>query len=81
MQAYGVVFVVDSSSPERFLEAKNVLKEVVQDEKIAGKPLLIFANKQDQDGASGDSEIAFQLGLDELLGDSWPSSTVVSHAV
>ena len=77
-QAYGVIFVVDSSSPERFTEAKNVLNEVLQHEKIVGKPLLVFANKQDQDGASDDTEIGNQFNLDELLGDNRQYSTVVS---
>ena len=55
-----------------------MLNEVLQHEKIAGKPLLIFANKQDQDGASDDTEIANQFNLDELLGDNRQHSTVVS---
>ena len=76
-QAYGIIFVVDSSTPERFTEATNSLNEVMQSEKIVGKPLLVFANKQDQDNACNDTELANHLGLDQMLGINRQHSTVV----
>ena len=41
-----VIFVVDSSNPERLEEAKNELVKLVQEKELKEASLLIFANKQ-----------------------------------
>ena len=51
MQAYGCIFVVDAAALDRFNEARVLLSGIFQDEKMRGKPVLIFANKQDSGGA------------------------------
>lgn len=43
---HGVVFVVDCSDKLRMDEARDELLRLTQEEDLAGKPLLIFANKQ-----------------------------------
>ena len=45
-QCHGVIFVVDACSVDRLEEAKEALANVVQHEKMEGKPLLVFANKR-----------------------------------
>jgi ADP-ribosylation factor-like protein 13B len=40
-EVYGVVYVVDSSEPERLQECKGVLRNLLQDSKVAGKPVLV----------------------------------------
>lgn len=47
----GVVFVVDCSKSERIAEAKAELSVLLQVPELAHSPLLIFANKQDCEGA------------------------------
>ncbi len=66
---YGIIFVVDASSADRLEEAKEGLQAVMRDERVAGKPLLIFANKQDRDGALGESEIKSGLEMDQIGGE------------
>ena len=68
---------MDASSQERLDEARQVLSGVLQDEQMVGKPLLIFANKQDQEGALDDTEISNRLELDALLGEHRASCSVV----
>ena len=70
MQSHGIIFVVDAGSPDRLNEARQVLGGVLQEEKVAGKPLVILANKQDQPGALGTEEVRERLGLDTLLNEN-----------
>ena len=51
---------------------------MVQDPRVAGKPLLILANKQDQDGALDECELQNRLDLIALLGDNMNTVNVVS---
>ena len=41
----GLVWVVDSADIERVLDCKDELQSLLMEERIAGAPLLIFANK------------------------------------
>lgn len=59
-----LVFVVDSSDP-RFADARAELEELLQEERLAGATLLVFANKQDLPGARSVDEIREVLGLTE----------------
>jgi len=63
-EVFGVVFVVDSCNNERLSETKDVLQKVIEHEKIAGKPFLIFANKQDKEGALLGEDVANVLDLE-----------------
>ena len=77
MQVHGLIFVVDSGSVDRLDEAKETFSSVAQHEKVHGKPLLVFANKQDLDDALDGGTIANHLDLDAVLGDSRVNSSVV----
>lgn len=48
---HGLIFVVDSNDNNRFDEAKKELDSIVNDDEMKGAVVLIFANKQDLDGA------------------------------
>lgn len=50
-EVHGAIFVVDSADQARMEEAREELLDAIQHEKLAGKPVLIFANKQDLEGA------------------------------
>eukprot|EP00794_Sanderia_malayensis_P000305 gene305-934_t len=65
-EVFGVVFVVDSCNTERLEESKNIICQVAEHEKISGKPFLVFANKQDKDGAISANEITDILELGAL---------------
>lgn len=61
----GVIWVVDSADQVRLDICKEELSVLLDQEKLAGASLLIFANKQDVRGAYTADEIANALGLRE----------------
>ena len=68
-EVHGVVFVVDAAdTPERMALARELLENLMKDERVEGKPILIFANKQDLPGALGAAEISEALGLSGSAG-------------
>ncbi|KAJ3005223.1 ADP-ribosylation factor-like protein 13B [Thoreauomyces humboldtii] len=79
-EAYGCIYVVDASSPERAEEAGEALCEVYADEKMKGKPLLILANKQDLPGVLSCSQLREVLKLPEGAdaASSGPSGSAVA---
>ncbi|CAE7868811.1 Arl2 [Symbiodinium sp. KB8] len=66
----GLIWVVDSSDRRRLRDCKEELFKVLKQEKLAGASLLIFANKQDLEGALSCEEIATVL---ELEGEQFAS--------
>lgn len=77
MQAYGCIFMVDAAALDRFDEVKDSLIGILQDEKMKGKPVLIFANKQDLGGAIADISLCQELGLSAFLEDNAELARVV----
>ena len=61
-----VVWVVDSSDRERMGDCRRELEGLLQEERLAGASLLVFANKQDIGGAMTTGEIAEALGLGQM---------------
>lgn len=76
-QASGIIFVVDACSQTRLPEAREALNEVLEHERMKGKPLLILANKQDCDNAIGEGPLSEQLNLNGILGEHRKLSRVV----
>lgn len=66
-----VIYVVDAADPRRILEARNELGYLLEEEKIAGVPMLILANKQDLIGALTPEEISAALNLSDLRDRRW----------
>ena len=60
-QVHGVIYVVDAADRERFEESKETLTGLLDSQGIAGKPVLIFANKQDIDGCATADELSQAL--------------------
>jgi ADP-ribosylation factor related protein 1 len=48
-EVHGVVFVVDSTDRARIEECRDALDKVISNELIEGAPVLMLANKQDQE--------------------------------
>jgi small GTP-binding protein len=66
-----IVFVVDAANRERIAEAKEELDRSLESPSLRGKPLLVFANKQDLEGAMSQSEIIENFNLNILTDRSW----------
>ncbi|XP_044752028.1 ADP-ribosylation factor-like protein 13A isoform X2 [Coccinella septempunctata] len=67
LEAYGIIFVVDSSDIDRLDEAKEVLESVLSHEKVTGKPLLFLANKQDDENALDEIDLHEKLNLEDMV--------------
>lgn len=61
----------------RLPEAKEALNGITEHHRMHGKPLLIFANKQDREGALSDEQVGLLLALDGLPEDPGNSTRVV----
>ena len=60
----GLIWVVDSADKIRLETCKKELFKLLDQERLAGASLLIFANKQDLAGAEKEKDIAKLLELD-----------------
>ncbi|XP_068165805.1 ADP-ribosylation factor-like protein 13B isoform X4 [Antennarius striatus] len=69
-ESHGVVFVVDSGDVQRIQETRETMAEVLQHPRIAGKPVLVLANKQDQEGALAEADIIENLSLEKLVNEN-----------
>merc|ERR1712176_666608 len=61
-----LVYVIDSSDRRRLEESGAELKELLNEDKLASIPLLIFANKQDLQQSLSVDEIKKELVLDSI---------------
>lgn len=59
----GLLFVVDAADPARLPAAGRVIAQVCKEERLAGVPLCVLANKQDVPGAMDARAVAAALGL------------------
>tara|TARA_B110001452_G_scaffold69863_1_gene56433 strand:- start:3515 stop:4108 length:594 start_codon:yes stop_codon:yes gene_type:complete len=75
-EAHGLIFVVDAADPDRFEESRAVLHQLLNHPDLAGIPLLVFANKQDAEGAVPPHEIEAIFGLHQTLSGSQPRKVV-----
>ncbi|KAI7887618.1 ADP-ribosylation factor family protein [Mucor mucedo] len=65
----GIVFMVNASAPDRFLEAKAELDGLLSIEYMKNIPFLILGNELDGQGAMSEQEIRQGLGLEDITGD------------
>lgn len=61
-----LIYVVDSSDRRRLEESGAELRELLEEDKLGGVPLLIFANKQDLLQATPPEEITEALKLNMI---------------
>ncbi|KAH8088454.1 ADP-ribosylation factor family-domain-containing protein [Filobasidium floriforme] len=66
-----VVWVVDSSDRLRTKDCQEELKGLLQEERLAGATLLIFANKQDIPGSMSLADIRDALDLPSIQSHRW----------
>ncbi|XP_071439861.1 ADP-ribosylation factor-like protein 13B [Hetaerina americana] len=67
VDAHGLIFVLDSSDIEKVTECRDVLKNLLSDDKLSGKPLLVLGNKQDVEGALDEIDLVEMLHLEDLV--------------
>lgn len=67
----GLIWVVDSADRARLHDCAAELKLLLQQERLAGASLLVFANKQDIAGALTPHEIRDALELDAITTRHW----------
>ncbi|XP_072987673.1 ADP-ribosylation factor-like protein 2 [Typha latifolia] len=65
-QTDGLVWVVDSSDVRRLDDCRAELHNLLKEERLSGASLLVFANKQDIQGALKPEEIVKVLNLDAM---------------
>ena len=64
----GIVYCVDSSDRKSLCEARESLGELQERVDLKGVPLLVFANKQDINGAMTPKEVEDALNLHNFKG-------------
>lgn len=67
----GLIWVVDSADKRRLEDCAQELHELLQEERLAGATLLVFANKQDIEGALKPDDIKNVLRLEKIKTHHW----------
>jgi len=66
-----LIYVIDSADRPRFEESGAQLSELLEEEKLTGTPVLIFANKQDLLNAARPDELIKELHLGSIKDRQW----------
>lgn len=66
-----LIYVVDSNDRERLEEASDEFWKILNDDEMSGKPVLVFANKQDLDHSVSISEMIEHLRLMTCKSRPW----------
>ncbi|KAG2177486.1 hypothetical protein INT44_007997 [Umbelopsis vinacea] len=66
-----VIYVVDSADKDRVETSKEELHSMLEEEELKDAALLVFANKQDMQGAMNAAEVSESLGLSTLKNRQW----------
>ncbi|KAH9488561.1 hypothetical protein Btru_061827 [Bulinus truncatus] len=81
-EVFGIMFVIDSSLESRIIEAREVFKETLGNDKVSGKPVLILANKVDKTEHLKETEIFKGLDIDKTVNSNkCPSKLVMVSAL
>jgi ADP-ribosylation factor-like protein 1 len=66
-----VIYVIDSQDRDRISTSKEELMQMLEEEELKDSALLVFANKQDMEGAMSVTEVSEFLGLTQLKMRTW----------
>ena len=67
----GLIWVIDSSDKMRINDCKAELNKLLEEERLLGATLLIFANKQDLPGSLSTEELSQLLDLNAIKTHHW----------
>uniref|UniRef100_A0A7S1PIF1 ADP-ribosylation factor-like protein 3 n=1 Tax=Percolomonas cosmopolitus TaxID=63605 RepID=A0A7S1PIF1_9EUKA len=67
----GLIWVVDSADTKRLEETGYELETLLKEEKLAGIPVMVFANKQDLISAETPAKISESLNLSGITDRAW----------
>ncbi|CAM9600254.1 unnamed protein product [Chrysoparadoxa australica] len=70
-QTDALIYVIDSADKKRMDETGEELGQLLEEDKLAGVPVLIYANKQDLMSALSAGEISDGLQLATIRDRSW----------
>eukprot|EP00741_Cyanophora_paradoxa_P017390 tig00020964_g16799.t1 len=65
-EVHGAIYVVDSADVARLEDSKSALFNSLKEPLLAGKPILIFANKQDLPARLSPADVAVKMSLAEI---------------
>lgn len=65
-EVHGIIYVVDSAADNQMQESAEVFTGLLKKDSVHGKPILVFANKQDLPGAHDEADISVKLNIAEL---------------
>ncbi len=65
------IYVIDSADRKRLTESGEIMFDLLEDEKMAGVPLIVFGNKQDLVDACSTADIARSLNLHTIRDRAW----------
>lgn len=71
-----IVFVVDSSDPERFPDAKEELQNLLENKDLSKIPFVVLGNKVDNPRAVSEDELLTALGLHNVVTGKGCSSLI-----
>ena len=71
LQTDAMIWVVDSADIQRLQDCRQELHGLLKEERLAGASLLIFANKQDIQGALTAEQIEQALDLEAMGTRHW----------
>uniref|UniRef100_A0A8C0HB13 ARF like GTPase 13B n=1 Tax=Chelonoidis abingdonii TaxID=106734 RepID=A0A8C0HB13_CHEAB len=78
-EAYGIIFVVDSSDTERMEETKETMTEVLRHPRISGKPILVEQRERKETEFGGRS-IPNEVDSEPISSNPFqPISTVITE--
>lgn len=66
-----IIYVVDSADRDRMSISKLELIAMLEEEELKDAILMVFANKQDMEGAMTPAEVSSSLGLAALKNRTW----------
>ncbi|KAG4094484.1 ADP-ribosylation factor family-domain-containing protein [Neocallimastix lanati (nom. inval.)] len=66
-----IIYVVDSVDKDRIATSKEELLAMLDEEELKDAALLVFANKQDMEGAMSVMDVSNALGLSLLKNRTW----------
>ena len=67
----GLIYVVHSSDRDRMDESSEELIKLLKEEELKDCPILIFANKQDLNGALSPGEITDKFNMGQIRSRKW----------